>query len=76
MVFAAVAIQKILKPLVPTHILGETFEAAESVWNLGVVVDLIVCRSCVFDFAICGGLYSTNEKRWLSQQQMHLSVVD
>ena len=48
--------QKKLEPLLPAHILGENFEAAESVQNLSVIfycdgsfrnkqVDA-VCRSC------------------------------
>ena len=44
MVSSSVAMQKRLEPLLPSQILGERFKAAESVWNLGFILD------CDFSF--------------------------
>ena len=37
MVFGATAMCKKLEPLLPTHKLGDRFEAAEWVWNLIII---------------------------------------
>ena len=70
MVFSAVANRKKLERLLPTHILGERFEAAESVQNLGVIFD------CAFSFTICRVSDNTYQRWWPSQQQMHCNYCD